>query len=127
MKNILNDRSKLTDHEKILNHLVHMKNRVTDVLKNLKEKRQISNEQYKYLSLLVSRPEIIYGLAKLHKPLTYDLPSFRPILHVIYTSTYRLAKFLVPVLESLTTNEIPSYLAKNFKVSILNLQWLTLI
>ena len=106
MKSILNDRSKLTDHEKILNHLVHMKNRVTDVLKNVKEKRQISNEQYKYLSLLVSRPQIMYGLAKLHKPLTYDLPPFRPILHVIYTPTYRPETFLVSVLESLTTNEL---------------------
>ena len=96
-------------------------------LKILKKKDKSPMSNTSILSLLVSRPEIIYGLAKLHKPLTYDLPSFRPILHVIYTSTYRLAKFLVPVLESLTTNEIPSYLAKNFKVSILNLQWLTLI
>ena len=105
MKSILNDRSKLTDLEKILNHLAHMKNRVTDVLKNLKEKIQISNEQYKYLSLLVSRPEIMYGLAKLQKPLTYDLSPFRPILRVIYTPTYRPEKILVPLLESLTTNE----------------------
>ena len=44
MKNILNDKSKFQkvyiDHDKILNHLIHMENRVTDVLKNLRDKRR---------------------------------------------------------------------------------------
>ena len=39
MKNILNDSSKFhkvyIDHDKVLNHLIHMESRVTDVLKNL--------------------------------------------------------------------------------------------
>ena len=55
MKNILNDSSKFhkvyIDHDKILNHLIHMENRVTDVLKNLRDKKEISSEQYKDLSL----------------------------------------------------------------------------
>ena len=46
MKNILNDKSKFQkvyiDHEKILNHLIHMENRVADVLKNLRDKKEIS-------------------------------------------------------------------------------------
>ena len=54
MKSILNDSSKFhkvyTDHDKILNHLTHMENRVTDVLKNLRDKKEISNEQYQDLS-----------------------------------------------------------------------------
>ena len=45
MKNVLNDRSKFEnvylDHGKILNHTIHMENRVTDVLKNLRAKREI--------------------------------------------------------------------------------------
>ena len=44
MKSILNDSSKFhkvyIDHDKILNHLIHMKNRVTDVLKNLRDKKE---------------------------------------------------------------------------------------
>ena len=51
MKKILNDSSKFhkvyIDHDKILNHLTHMENRVTDVLKNLRDKKEISMEQYK--------------------------------------------------------------------------------
>ena len=53
MKNILSDRSKFQKvnrgHDKILNHLIHMENRVTDVLKNLRDKKEISIEQYKDL------------------------------------------------------------------------------
>ena len=82
-----------------------MENRVTAVLKNLRDKKEISSEQYKDLSLSGSRPAIMYGLAKVHKVATDDLPSFRPILSAIGTPTYKLAKFLVPILEPLTTNE----------------------
>ena len=109
MKNILNDSSKFhkvyIGHDKVLNHLIHMESRETDVLKNLRDKKEISIEQYKDFSPSGSRPGILYGLAKVHKIVTDDLPSFRPILSAIGTSTYKLAKFLVPVLEHLTTNE----------------------
>ena len=44
---------------------------------------------------------------KVHKIATDDLPSFRPILSAIVTPTYKPAKFLVPMLEPLTTNEYP--------------------
>ena len=47
----------------------------------------------------------MYGLAKVHKIVTDNLPSFRTILSAIGTPTYKLAKFLVPILEPLTTNE----------------------
>ena len=82
-----------------------MENRVTDVIKNLRDKKEISSEQYKDLSPSVSRPGIMHGLAKVHKVATDGLPSFRPILSAIGTPTYKLAKFLVPILEPLTTNE----------------------
>ena len=38
------------DHDEILNYLIHMENRVTDVVKNLRDKKEISIEQYKDLS-----------------------------------------------------------------------------
>ena len=92
LKNIINDRSKFhkvyIDRDKILNHLIHMENRVTDVLKNLRDKKKISSEQYKDLSPSGSRPGIMYGLAKVHKIVTDGLPSFRPILSAIGTPTY---------------------------------------
>ena len=48
MKNILHDSSMFhkvyIDHDKTLNHLIHMENRVTVVLKNLRDKKEISIE-----------------------------------------------------------------------------------
>ena len=82
-----------------------MENRVTDVLKNLRDKKKLSIEQYKDLSLSGSRPGIMNVLAKLHRIVTDGLPSFRPILYAIGTPTYSFSKFLVPMLEPLTTNE----------------------
>ena len=108
-KNILNDSSKFhkvyTDHDKIFNHLIHMENRVTDVAKNLRDKKEISTAQYKDLSSLGSRPGIMHGLAKVHSIITDCLPSFTPIVSAIGTPTYKLARFLVPIIEPLTTNE----------------------
>ena len=91
-------------------------------LKILETKKEISSEEYKDLSTSSSRPGIMYGLAKVHKTVTDCLTSFRPILSAIGTRTYKLAKFLVPILEPLTTMNTllrtPSHLQKNLKVLI---------
>ena len=82
-----------------------MENRVIDILKNLRDKKEISIEQFKDLSPSGSRPGIMHGSAKVHKIVTGGFPSFRPILSAIGTLTYKLAKFLALMLEPLTTNE----------------------
>ena len=48
-----------------------------------------------------SRPGRLYGLAKIHKK---QVPM-RPILSAIGTPTYKLAKFLVPIIAPITINE----------------------
>ena len=63
-------------------------NVLNNVLKNLRDNKEISSEQYKDLSPSGSRPGIMYGLAKVHKIVTDGLPSFRPILSAIGTPTY---------------------------------------
>ena len=47
----------------------------------------------------------MYGLCKVHKDIIDNFRPFRPILSTINTPTYKLAKFLVPTLKSLTSNE----------------------
>ena len=42
----------------------------------------------------------------MHKPLINGLPQFRPIPSAIGTPTYKLAKFVVPVLSEITQNEL---------------------
>ena len=48
---------------------------------------------------------MLYGLPKIHKPDFKNKFQFRPILDVFDTPSFMLAKFLVPTLSSLTTNE----------------------
>ena len=55
--------------------------------------------------IMGSRPGILYGSPKVHKPVINNCPKFRPILSTIGTPTYKLAQFLVPILSPLTSNE----------------------
>ena len=93
------------DQNKVLNHIVHMDNRIIDVLKNLKKKNIISENKYEDLYPVGSRPGILYGGAKINKPIKDGVPSFRPILSAIGTPTDKLSKFFVPLLTPLTLNE----------------------
>ena len=52
-----------------------------------------------------SNPGILYGLCKVHKTVVDVCLPFRPILSAIGTPTYKLAKYLVPKLASITANE----------------------
>ena len=44
-------------------------------------------------------------MAKVHKPVTDRCSSLRPILSEISTPSYKPAKFLVPLLKPLTSND----------------------
>ena len=90
---------------KDLNHVINSEKRVIDLLKKPKNKNVISEETYNKLRPVGSKPRILYGSVKVHKPLVNGLPPFTPILSAIGTPTYKLAKFLVPVLSDITQNE----------------------
>ena len=65
IKVILNDSSEFQklsfDQSKVLNHIVHMENRIIVVLKKLKNKKVISEKKYEDLHLVGSSPGILYG------------------------------------------------------------------
>ena len=52
-----------------------------------------------------TRPGILYGLPKVHKTVVNRKTKLRPILSTINTPTYKLSKFLVPLLSPITKNE----------------------
>ena len=68
-------------------------------------KKSIGEDLYKSLYPQGSQPGIMYGSSKIHKPLANDFPKLRPILSALNTGTYKWAKFLVPLLQHLTSNE----------------------
>ena len=51
------------------------------------------------------KPSIFHRQANVYKPVEENCSSFCIILSTIGTTTYDLAKFLVPILKSLTENE----------------------
>ena len=53
-----------------------------------------------------SRPGILYGNAKTHKPVVNNLSQSRPTLPAINTPGYNIATFLIPKVELFTLNEV---------------------
>ena len=96
--------------DKQLNFIVNVEKRITDFLKDLNIYEVISETVYKSLKPTGSTFGILYGLCEVHKQLVDNCPPFRPVMSGIKMPTYNLAKFLVPLLEPITTN---MYTVKN--------------
>ena len=47
----------------------------------------------------------MYGSCKVHKASVENCPPVRPVLSALNTPTYKLPKFLIPILKPLTTTE----------------------
>ena len=107
MKKILSDTSKFHKLSIYQNKLIILSIWKIElfVLKKLKDKNQILDNKYEDLHPVGSRPGILYGCAKIHKPIKDGVPLFRPILSDIGTPTYKIVKFFVPLLAPLTSNE----------------------
>ena len=109
MDNLLNDTRKFEKinlkNDGILNFAINQEKRVENILKKLVASNSISEETRRSLKPVGTRPGIMYGLCKVHKDIIDNCPPFRPIFSAINTTTYKLAKFLVPVLKSLISNE----------------------
>ena len=92
---------------KELRHILDMEDSIKQCLDDLLETNYLSQEDYKRLKPVGSRPGVMYGLCKVHKDQTngVELPPFRPILSAIQTCAYNLAKFFVPILKEFTINE----------------------
>ena len=109
MDNLLNDTRKFEKinlkNDGILNFAINQEKRVDNILKKHVAPKSISEETRRSLKPVGTRPCIMYGLCKVRKDIVDNCPPFRPILSAINTPTYKLAKFLVPILKSLTSNE----------------------
>ena len=98
----------ITDKEKYIEgvkHAISDSNKFKQLFKDLLDNDRISKDEYDKIFPKGSRPGILYGNPKIHKPVVNNLPQFRPILSPINTPGYNIAKFLIPILEPLTHNE----------------------
>ena len=100
MNDILLDTTKF----KLLNvdiatHIVKLEDKLNRILRGIKD--SIGDFTYSDLYASGSKPGYMYGLPKVHKPGN----PLRPIISTIGTFTYKLSKFLVPILTPLTKNQ----------------------
>ena len=107
MSKVLNNNAKFEllqfDHDKELNYILNSEKKIIDALKDLKNSEEITEVDFNHLYSSGSHPGIF--MAKVHKPVINRYPSLRPILSAINPSSYKLAKFLVPLLPPLTSND----------------------
>ena len=107
VESILSDKSKfkeiLEDPFKVITRL---EDRLARLLRTFLKKEIISKDTFSKLFSSGASLGVLYGLPKIHKVGN----PIRPVLNTIGTFNYNLAKFFVPLLEPLTTNE---YTLKN--------------
>ena len=91
--------------DKDYNFMVKEKSIVDSLLSELLKKKSIDSNLQTKLSPDGPKPARLYGLPKIHKPTVDGLPKYRPIISQIGSATYKIAKYLLPFLEPLTSNE----------------------
>ena len=107
VETILSDTTKfkcITDDP--FKYITKLEDKLARLLRKYLKLKLITKEIFNYLFSSGSTLGILYGLPKTHK---VDNP-IRPILSTIGTFNYNLAKYFVPIIEPLTTNE---YTLKN--------------
>ena len=115
MKELIEDDTKFTDLNKSsddwLSYILNSEKRVRSVLFKYCETNKkcvsyiFSEKVYNSIASTGTKPGILYGLPKIHKSLVNNLPKFRPIISMTGTPTYKLSKFLVPIIDPITRNE----------------------
>ena len=108
MEKILDDATKFEKvkiKKGILNFSINHERHKSNYLKSLEKSGSLTTNQYKKTKAIGSRPGNLYGLCKVHKAIIDVCLPFRPILSVIGTPSYKLAKLLVLKLSSIMFNE----------------------
>ena len=106
MESIISDTTKFKPiTETIEKFTLRIEEKINRFLLKLKNLKKLPSEIYDKLRSTGSSPGILYGLPKIHK-IDFDSKfQMRPIFAAYNTPSYNLAKYLVPILSPLTTNQ----------------------
>ena len=105
MLEIVSDKTKFSEiNESILQCSMKIEDRINNFLRKLKNMYLMSDDTYKKLFSSGSGPGILYGLPKIHKVDFGQKFQLRPIFAAYNSASYKLAKFLVPILDPFTRN-----------------------
>ena len=107
---------------KELDYLLDKQEEIVTLLKELKDSNVNTDTIFDNLKPCGSYPGVLYGLCKVHKGVKPgdESPPFRPILSAINTPSYKIAKFLVPLLADLTKNKYVSKDSFEFAKNVRN-------
>ena len=117
MNDIISDTSKFVKvivTSSTFSIIIKIEDKINRFLSKIKKLNIISAEQYNDLFASGTAPGILYGLAKVHKINT----PLRPILAAYNTAMYKLAKFIIPLIEHLSINDYSIKNSYNFFQSI---------
>ena len=119
VKDLLSDASKFKVASiktgKEIRHMINVRIAYKEVLDDLLRKGKISQQTFWKLDHIGCKPEVLYGLSKVHKSLVNGLPKLRPILSAIGTASYNLSKFLIPILSCLVNG--PYTIVNSFSIN----------
>ena len=104
MDAILSDNTKFRkckEYEDIYHSNIKMEDKINYFIRKERKSGNITEDEYKQIYVSGSSPAIMYGLPKIHK----DGVPLRPILAAFKAPSFSLAKFIVPILSPLSTNE----------------------
>ena len=88
-----------------MNFVTNSQNKIKNILKSLHDKESLSDMPCKKIWPVGCRLGIIYGQAKVHKPVNNNSPNFRPISDAINAPSYKLPKVFVLILSPLIINQ----------------------
>ena len=125
MLQILSDRSKFKlISDPIYNFSVRVEDRVNNFLRKLKDKfHSINDSLYQDLRSVGSGPGTLYGLPKVHKIDFSSKFQFRPIFAAYNLATYKLSKFLVPILSKIAFSSYTVENSTQFKNQVSDLNF----
>ena len=126
MNDILSDQTKFSKvslkEDTLLNFFINQRKDFHNFLKKLVESKSMAEKTSKSLKPVGTRPGVMYDSYKVHEASVENCPPFRPILSALNTPSYKVAKFLVPILKLFTTNEFTVKGSFNFAEEIVDQQ-----
>ena len=106
MLQIISDTTKFCAiKEPLITYSLRIEDRINNFLRKLKNLSLMSDDTYKKLFVPESGPGILYGKPKVHKNNFSTQFQFRPIFAAYKSASYKISKFLVPILVPFTTNQ----------------------
>ena len=120
---IINDSTKFKAiTERIELFCLHVEDKINSFLLRMKKSGTLDESIYKKLYVTGTGPGILYGKPKIHKSDFSQKFQFRPILAAYNQASYKIAKFLVPILAPLTSNEYTIINSAEFTKKIQNIE-----